>query len=273
MAKNLDSLIWIESLLPSGYYRKPMFGGLAYYINDRIVLALFESYGDRSYKNKSFDFDLWNGCLFPADRENHPEILEKYPFLINHPVLPKWFYLPAIHEDFEAHTETILRQIRKGSELFGTIPNSKTKKKSASKGETKLEAKLKSKTKTTSKTKAKRVDEVDEKIDTRRPRMFSDEPLQTRLKKASKISDLLNLGPSSELAFKKAGIKSVDAFVKMGWQKAMLKLIKAEPKNRHPIFAYAIIGALQNKIWNGISEQDKLAAREFCAAHKPRKKK
>jgi hypothetical protein len=43
----------------------------------------------------------------------------------------------------------------------------------------------------------------------------------------------------------------------------MVKLVKADPQNRHSIFAYAIIGALRNKDWNAITEQEKEEARSF----------
>ncbi len=147
MAKELTNLNWIEELLPDGYLRKPMFGGFAYYFENRLVLVMFESPGDRSYKSKKFDFDLWNGCMFPVEREFHTSILEKFGFLINHPVLPKWFYLPVDTENFEHHLESLLKEIKRRSPKFGVIPKSK---------------KPKAKTKT-------------EKIDTRKPRMFMDE--------------------------------------------------------------------------------------------------
>lgn len=243
MAKNLIELHWVEDLLPPHFTRKPMFGGFAYYLDEVMVMALFESTGERSYKGQNFDFDLWNGCMFPAEREHHAAIQKRFPILINHPVLPKWMYLPLQTENFENFAAEILKEIRRKSKLFGSIPKSKKK---------------------VSHRKAIAL----EKIDTRRPRMFSDEPIQETLLKAKKISDLKNLGPSTEAIFLKAGIKSVKQFVRLGWKKSMEKLIKSNPKNRHSLFAYALIGALKNQQWNGISEQDKQEAREFCASFK-----
>lgn len=108
---------------------------------------------------------------------------------------------------------------------------------------------------------------------TRRPLMFRDENAEEVLSRAKRISDLKNLGPASELAFKAAGILSVDQFVRLGWQGALQKLVKANPKNRHTIFAYALIGALNNQDWNRLSEQQKLEAKEFTASLKPLKNK
>ncbi len=103
--------------------------------------------------------------------------------------------------------------------------------------------------------------------------MFSDESPTERIKKAQKISDLKNLGPVSEVEFAKAGIKSVDHFVKMGWKKALIKLTKSNPKNRHSIYAYALIGALENLEWNRISDSQKQEAREFTKSLKPKNPK
>lgn len=153
MAKTLHELGWVEDLLPENTIRKPMFGGLAYYLEQKLILCLFEDDSTRSYKNKKFDFALWNGCLFPADRENHPELFKKFPFLINHPVLPKWLYLPLETEDFESLAQQVLREIRKGSPLLGTIPKPKKSKKLATKNKTLPK----------------------QKVDTRQPKMFANE--------------------------------------------------------------------------------------------------
>lgn len=128
MAKDLTNLKWIEELLPEGYTRKHMFGGFAYYLNGKIILTMFESTGDRTYKDKTYNFDIWNGCMFPSERENHPAILKKFPYLLNHPVLPKWLYLPADSEDFDQLIEGPLRELRRHSPLFGSIPKPKKSK-------------------------------------------------------------------------------------------------------------------------------------------------
>ncbi|MFZ3229941.1 MAG: TfoX/Sxy family DNA transformation protein [Pseudobdellovibrio sp.] len=244
MAKELISLNWVEELLPNGYIRKPMFGGFGFYIESQIVLIIFESYGDYSYKNKTYDYELWNGCLFPAERVNHSEIIKRFPILTPHPIISKWLYLPAQTEDFENQVSDIMKDIRRHSKLFGVTPKPKNK--------------------------TKKIHPI-EHIDTRKPSMFSDVPINIRLINAKKISDLKNLGPVSDKEFKKAGIISVNQFVKLGWRKALVKLVKSNPKNRHSIFTYALIGALTNKEWNRISDQEKEEAKKFTASLKPKK--
>lgn len=235
MAKELNNLNWIEELLPKGYLRKPMFGGFAYYFANRLILVMFENHGDRTYKNKKFDFEIWNGCLFPAEREHHFKIKQRYPFLINHPVLPKWLYLTSDTEDFEAHAELLLKELRRENLHFGVVPKVKNK--------------------------IKKIKE--EPVDMKRPRMFSDAPAEEKLNSAQRLSDLKNFGPATEKHLLKAGIKTVSQFVKLGWKGAMRKLVTADSKNAHSLFAYAVIGALKNQHWSKISEADKLEARNF----------
>ncbi len=251
MAKQLDTLDWIPDLLPKDHLRKPMFGGFAFYVDSKIVLVIFENEGDRTHRGKKYNFDLWNGCLFPTERSFHPQITELFPELIPHPVLPKWLYLSVQSENFDSLVEELMKYIRARSALFGVMPTSKKLNKE--------------------KSKSTLSSEKIEVIDTRTPKMFSDEVQPVKIGKLKLITDLKNLGPSSAKEFQKAGIKSADQFIQMGWQKAFQKLVKSNPKNRHAIFAYALIGALKNIEWNRISEQDKLEARNLSQSLKAMK--
>lgn len=268
--KSISFLPWIEEELPSNTIRKPMFGGYAFYLDNKMVLAVFDSPGDRKYKNITYDFDLWSGCLFPTEREHHKAILELFPQLFSHPVLGKWLYLPEQTESFEDIVTEIIKHIAKRSPLFGILPKEKGKKISAKKSHQSLSKKESQSRKNLNK-KSKIEDSTDDKIDTRKPRMFSDDSSEIVLEKAIKISDLKNLGPSSEKEFSKAGIKTAKQFIKMGWQKAYEKLVKVNPKNRHTVFAYALIGAINNKPWFKLSEEEKKQAKEFTFFLKKKK--
>lgn len=255
MAKEPQQLKWIESLLPEDEYRrKGMFGGFAYYVHDKIVLLMFENPGERSYRSQQYDFEIWNGCMFPVEKEFQGKALEKFPFLISHPILPKWLYLPLETEGFDDMVADVLAQAIKPTSFWGSIPKSKTQKKAKS-------------------VSAKNLAKISEKIDTRTPRMFGDEPAEQTLAAAQRISDLKNMGPVTEEVFKKAGIKTAPQFIKMGWKKAMIQLVKSNPKNRHTIFAYVLIGALTNKEWNRLSDEEKIEARDFVHSLAPIKKK
>ncbi len=250
MAKEPQELKWVESLLPEeGFRRKGMFGGFGYYIDEKIVLVTFESPGSRSYRSQTFDFELWNGCMFPVEKEFQDKALQRFPYLISHPILPKWLYLPLDTEGFDELVTEVMAQVVRPNSFWGTIPSRKAKK--------------------TKNSKKSVEDTVSTNIDTRRPRLFSDEPAEVKLASAKKISDFKNLGAASESEFHKAGIKTAKQFIALGWKKTLVKLIKVNPKNRHSMYAYALIGALANKEWFGLSEEEKLEAREYVRSLPP----
>lgn len=233
--KNPDTLAWVEELLTPGYRRKPMFGGFTYSYDDVMVMALFESEGSRSYRGQTYPYELWFGCMFPVEREKQDEARAQFPFLVQHPVLGKWLYLPSETEDFESNAEAVLREIRRRNPLLGTIPNSKRPKKG-------------------------RAVKEDAGTYSRTPMMFREELPAEKLKKARRLSDLLGLGPVMEKRMIQAGIRSVEHFVKMGWQEAAKRLVDLHPRHLNAIYAYVLIGALGNVGFNEISEAEKKEA-------------
>lgn len=239
MAKEPGELKWIEDLLPEHRYRrKSMFGGFAYYFEEKMMILIFESKDKR-----------WNGLMFPVEHDLQSPILKKYPELSPHVILPKWLYLPISTEGFDEVATEVIREALKPNSIWGSIPKPKNKK-----------------------SKSKKHDEVLEKIDTRRPRMFSDDPVEDVLKKAKKISDLKNLGEVSERQFAQVGITTAAQFIKLGWKKTIQKLAEHDPKHRHSLYAYALIGALTNTEFSRISDQEKAEARAFVKSL-PREKK
>ncbi|MCB0392576.1 MAG: hypothetical protein KDD58_14905 [Bdellovibrionales bacterium] len=111
------------------FFTKRMFGGLAAYVEGKMVLVIFENPDDREYRGKVYNFDLWNGILLPLERKVHATLINDFPELINHPVLPKWLYLPMSNEYFETTIETISSLIAKNDPRFGIYPQTKTSKK------------------------------------------------------------------------------------------------------------------------------------------------
>lgn len=134
----ISFLDWLEDLLPEGCVRKAMFGGYAFYLQGRLILVVFESPGERTYKNKTVSYDIWDGCMFPAERDKHEEIQKIFPMLFNHPVLGKWLYLPQQTEDFEDVATRVVRMIPRRLDLFGVYPKpqkARRKKKVARRGQ------------------------------------------------------------------------------------------------------------------------------------------
>jgi hypothetical protein len=89
---------------------KPMFGCVACYVGGRLVVVL----ADRR--------EPWQGLLFPTERVVHAALLEDFPDLRVHPVLPKWLYLPH-GGGFAASASQIVRRIADGDQRFGVEPD------------------------------------------------------------------------------------------------------------------------------------------------------
>jgi hypothetical protein len=107
---------------------KRMFGGLSFYQRRRMLLVLMQFPGDRRWKDREFDFDLWDGTLFPTDRKHHESLKKSFPQLIPHPVLGKWLYLPRASKSYPKVLKKIAPQVLK-DQRFGTKVKPKTKKK------------------------------------------------------------------------------------------------------------------------------------------------
>lgn len=105
-----------------GFYTKRMFGGMAAYCHGKMVMLLAENPGDRIYREKVYDFDIWNGVLLPTEYELQDSITKEFPTLVQHPVLKKWLYIPLDTEDFEDTVNQISSYISDSDERFGIFP-------------------------------------------------------------------------------------------------------------------------------------------------------
>ena len=96
-------------------------------------MVLVEDPGGTEYRGADYGFEIWNGILFPTDREHHPSLIKDYPCLISHPVLGKWLYLKADEPDFESVIDDLVTQISQNNVRFGIFPQVKSKKKKKTK--------------------------------------------------------------------------------------------------------------------------------------------
>ena len=125
------------------YFSKQMFGGLAIYFKDLMVLVLTESPGDREWRGRSYNFDLWNGALICTSREHHKSLQASWPALISHPVLGKWLYMPMSHSEFESSISDLVDAIAQGDPRVGIVPGQKGRRKSRKKSSKKKKAQKK----------------------------------------------------------------------------------------------------------------------------------
>ena len=131
MAKKEFTLTWALEPFDQhvSFYTKRMFGGLAVYVHGRMVIVLTESPGERDYRGKRYDMDLWDGILLPVERQVHPSLMKEFPSLLSHPVLSKWLYLPQTADDFEDAAMEIAQGIAQNDLRFGILPKVKSPKK------------------------------------------------------------------------------------------------------------------------------------------------
>lgn len=116
----LDSLLWIEELLPHDIQMLPKLGGQAYFLDGNMVLLLMERSGSQyEHKGVTYPFDLWKGCIFPIEQKKQNAFFLKYLFLENHPASKNWLYIPAESENFEDEVKLLLREISRRNVLLG----------------------------------------------------------------------------------------------------------------------------------------------------------
>ncbi len=144
MAKTFQFEYLFESLSEDPtYFRKPMFGALAIYCYGKMLFLLSESPGDRTYKNKKFKFDIWDGLLICTDYSVQDKLINKFPCLIQHPVLPKWLYLTTQTEDFEYLANKLIHMAKNQNPYIGITPKHSKKKRKAKTKKTKTKSKYK----------------------------------------------------------------------------------------------------------------------------------
>ena len=100
-----------------GFLTKRMFGGLAAYLHERLMLVLVEPTKTGRWK--------WHGVLIGTDREHHASIQADHPALKPHFVLGKWLYIDSAHEDFESTIEDVVRRMVRNDHRFGVVPRQK----------------------------------------------------------------------------------------------------------------------------------------------------
>jgi hypothetical protein len=109
----LDALV---SLAPSS---RPMFGCLAVYVKDKIVLILRDRHTNTSD----------NGVWLATTREHHDSLRREFPNMRSIQVLGKpvtgWQVLPADAADFEAATQRACDLVLAGDPRIGKVPGAR----------------------------------------------------------------------------------------------------------------------------------------------------
>lgn len=116
--KPQNPLHWVvESIMEEpGYIDKAMFGCRGIYLHGRLMLVLCS--GE----------EPWSGLLIATDHQFHDSIRDEFDYVVQHPVLKKWLYLPEASEDFDTVASDIVEAIRANDQRFGVEPKERIKR-------------------------------------------------------------------------------------------------------------------------------------------------
>lgn len=111
----------LEALAPLAPVTRPMFGCLAVYVEEKIVLILRDRH----------DYPADNGVWIATTADHHASLLRELPHmrsiqLFGQPVT-HWQILPADSPDFEESALQACKLIRAGDPRIGKVPKRKVK--------------------------------------------------------------------------------------------------------------------------------------------------
>ena len=98
------------------FFTKRMFGGLAAYLHERLMLVLVEPTKTGRWK--------WHGVLVGTEHAHHASLRADFPALAPHDFLRKWLYIDSAHADFESTMEAVARGMAGNDPRFGVVPRS-----------------------------------------------------------------------------------------------------------------------------------------------------
>jgi len=99
------------------FHTRRMFGGLAAYLFDRLMLVLVEPTRSGRWQ--------WHGVLICTDHAHHATIVAEHPQLAPHAVLRKWLYLDSRHEEFESTMTSIVAAMARNDPRYGVAARSR----------------------------------------------------------------------------------------------------------------------------------------------------
>lgn len=117
--KRVHPYAWLWEPLEADptFVLRAMFGTRAAYVAGRLTLCF------------SAQEEPWRGVLVCTDRPHHASLMEQFPGLVPHPILPKWLYLPDSDSRFESMAQRLVQIVRQRDPRIGVEPQSKRKRK------------------------------------------------------------------------------------------------------------------------------------------------
>ena len=117
IAGKIHPYAWLWESLESdaGFLITPMFGGRSLYLDGRLMLYF------------TIREEPWHGLLVCTDKSRHENLLNEFPMLSTHPVLPKWLYLRDQDEAFEVVAGQLVSLAAKRDSRIGVEPKPRRK--------------------------------------------------------------------------------------------------------------------------------------------------
>ncbi len=102
--------LWEPLEIDPTFVLRSMFGTKAAYLGGQLMLCFCASQ------------EPWQGMLVCTDRIRHAALLVEFPELVEHPILPKWLYLPESSDRFERTAVRLVSLAIKRDPRIGVTP-------------------------------------------------------------------------------------------------------------------------------------------------------
>ena len=77
------------------------------------------------------------------------------------------------------------------------------------------------------------------------------------------IQQARNIGPTSAAELITAGIHTREQLIEIGWEEALIRLVRLHPHRLNLNMACALIGAVEDVDWRAVPQSEKARAREL----------
>lgn len=108
--------LWEPLEAEPSFELRSMFGAKAVYIGGKMQFCFMPKE------------EPWRGVLVCTEKANQPSLIEEFPVLRPHPVLPKWLYLSESSESFESTATRLVALVRKHDTRIGIVAKPKRAK-------------------------------------------------------------------------------------------------------------------------------------------------
>ena len=110
--------LWEPLESEASFVLRAMFGAKAVYLDGKLMLCFMAKE------------EPWRGLLICTEKKHQASLIEDFPVLSPHSILPKWLYLPESADDFERSAERMVRLVRGRDYRIGVSPRRKKLKNS-----------------------------------------------------------------------------------------------------------------------------------------------